>query len=140
MAERYSLAWSSYSEAIELYPNGISYYRNRSKCAMMMGNYEGALNDSQMVIALDHKSEDGYNCIIKCCLALGDIDGADKAISKLIEIGSNDNICRRYAERCERLRSLLLMATKCFEKQDFQATGRERGKRRIEYFPIKKKS
>lgn len=130
MAERYSLAWSSYSEAIDLDPsNAVSLYYNRSKCSMMMGDYE-ALNDSQMLIALDHQSEDGYNCLIKCCLALGDIDGADKAISKLIEIGSNDNICRRYAERCERLRSSLLMATKCFEKQDFQATGMDRGKRR----------
>lgn len=90
---------------------------------MMIGDYEGALKDSQMVIALDNKSKDGYNCIIKCCLALGDLDGAQQAVKKFIEIGGNEDICTRYADRCERLRSSLVMATKCFEEQDFQASG-----------------
>lgn len=124
MAERYSLARSSYSEAIKLCPNNSTYYRNRCNCFMMLGDFEEGLKDSQMVISLDSQSEDGYNCMIKCCLALGDIDNAMQAINKLIEISSNNSISRRYVERCEQLRSLLVMATKCFEEQDIRATGK----------------
>lgn len=134
---RYSLALSSYSEAIKLCPRNGSYYSNRSNCSMIMGDYEAALKDSKMIIAIDSTSEDGYICIIKCYLALGNIDDTKAAIDKLIQIGSDNNLCRRYAKRCERLRSLLVMATKCFETQDFQATGRKlRKKEKLKHLNI----
>ncbi|XP_055296760.1 dnaJ homolog subfamily C member 7-like [Sitodiplosis mosellana] len=87
-AKNYGEALKLYSEAIDLCPDNAIYYGNRSACLMMMGDYKEALNDSQHAVSIDHKFSKGYERIIKCCLALGDIIGAKEAIKKLTSIGS----------------------------------------------------
>lgn len=88
-----------------------------------MGDYKGALKDSRDAIALDKKFEKGYDRIIKCCLSLGDIVGAEQAIKKLVEIGSNNDICSRYEEQCKQLRSLSEKTLQCYGKKDYRTTG-----------------
>lgn len=90
----------------------------------MMGDYKGALKDSRDAVAIDDKFEKGYDRIIKCCLSLGDIVGAEQIIKKLVEIGSNNDICNRYDEQCKQLRSFGEKAAQCYEKKDFRTAGK----------------
>lgn len=112
-----------YTEAIKLCPDNPAYYGNRSACLMMMGDYKGALRDSRDAIAIDDKFEKGYDRIIKCCLSLGDIVGAEQMIKKLVEIGSNNDICNRYEEQCKQLRSFGEKVAQSYEKKDYRTTG-----------------
>lgn len=72
-----------------MFPNDAIYYRNKSTCLTKMGNYTDALKEGRAAVGLDEKSEKGYECILKCYLALGDVAGAEQAIKRLVEIGTN---------------------------------------------------
>lgn len=109
-----------YGEAISLMPDNAAFYGNRAACLMMMGDYKGALKDSRDAVAIDDKFEKGYDRIIKCCMATGDIVGAEQTIKKLVEIGSNNDICNRYEEQCKQLRTLGEKAVQCYEKSDYR--------------------
>lgn len=91
---------------------------------MMMGDYKGALQDSRHAISIDNQFAKGYDRVIKCCLALGDIIGAELANKKLSEIGSNNDICNKYDEQCKQLRSYGDKITQCYEKKDFRTAGK----------------
>lgn len=112
-----------YTEAINLCPDNAAYYGNRSACLMMMGDYKGALKDSRDAVQLDDRFAKGYDRIIKCCLSLGDAVGAEQAIKKLADIGSNNDICNKYEEQCKQLRSFGEKVTQSYEKKDFRTTG-----------------
>lgn len=88
-----------------------------------MGDYKGALKDSRDAVTIDPNFEKGYDRIIKCCLALGDIINAEQTAKKLADIGSNNDICKRYEEQCKQLRILTDKATQCYEKKDYRTTG-----------------
>lgn len=118
-AAKYSISMTFYNKAIKLKTDNAIYYSKRSLCLAAMGDYKNALNDGQEAIALDDKSEKGYECIIKCCLALGDIDGAEAAIEKISQIRSNDDICKQYKEQLKQLRPLIEMATESFKQKHF---------------------
>lgn len=90
---------------------------------MMMGDYKGALKDSRDAVGIDSSFEKGYDRIIKCCLAMGDVVNAEQTIKKLAAIGSNNDICKRYEEQCKQLRALNEKAAQCYEKQDYRTTG-----------------
>lgn len=122
-AQNYQSALHLYGEAIKLCPENAAFYGNRSACLMMMGDYKGALKDSRDAVGIDMKFEKGYDRIIKCCLALGDIINAEQTIRKLVDIGSNNDICKRYEEQCKQLRTLDEKATQCYEKKDYRTTG-----------------
>lgn len=113
-----------YTEAINLCPDNAAYYGNRSACAMMMGDYRGALKDSRDAVQLDDRFAKGYDRIIKCCLSLGDAVGAEQAIKKLADIGSNNDICNKYEEQCKQLRSFGEKVTQSYEKRDFRTAGK----------------
>lgn len=113
-----------YTEAINLCPDNAAYYGNRSACLMMMGDYKGALKDSRDAVQIDDKFAKGYDRIIKCCLSLGDIVGAELAIKKLSEIGSNNDICNKYDEQCKQLRAIGEKIAQCYEKKDFRTAGK----------------
>lgn len=123
-AQNYQSALHLYGEAINLCPENAAFYGNRSACLMMMGDYKGALKDSRDAVAIDAKFEKGYDRIIKCCLALGDIINAEQTIRKLVDIGSNNELCKRYEEQCKQLRALDEKATQCYERKDYRTTGR----------------
>ena len=122
-AQNYQSALHLYNEAITLCPDNAAYYGNRSACLMMMGDYKGALRDSRDAVSFDDKFAKGYDRIIKCCLALGDIVGAEQSIKKLAELGSNNDICNKYEEQCKQLRSFDEKITQSYEKKDFRTAG-----------------
>lgn len=117
-----------YNKAIELCAGNAFYLTARSECLIMTGDYKSALKDSQNAVALDKKSKKGYECIIKCFVMLGDIDGAEATIKNLIQIDPNNGNCEQYTEQCKRFRSLVDMAMQCSEKDDFQKSGMHRKK------------
>lgn len=110
--KNYSAALRLYIEAIELHPNNPIYYYNRSNCLMMMGDFEGALKDSQYAVELDNKYQKGYENISTCCTRLGDQIGAEWAITRINEIGDENYICKQYE-----------LATQCFWKREFREAG-----------------
>lgn len=91
---------------------------------MMMGDYRGALKDSRDAVQMDDRFAKGYDRIIKCCLSLGDVVGAEQAIKKLSDIGSNNDICNKYEEQCKQLRSFGEKVGQSYEKKDFRTTGK----------------
>lgn len=123
MRGQYPLALDLYSEAIRLCPMNAVYHTNRSTCLFTMGDYKNALKDSRNAVALDDKSEIDYDSIIKCCFILNDMAGAEQAVNKLIEIGSNCDIRGRFKKRWEQLWSTNEMATQCSEKKDLPNDG-----------------
>lgn len=119
----YSSALNLYNEAIKLWPNDAVYYRNKSTCLIKMRNYTEALKEGRTAVALDGKSEKGYECIIKSYLTIGDIAGAETHIKKLVDIGANQKIYKPYEEQLNELRTSVEKATQTFEKKDFKAAG-----------------
>lgn len=89
-----------------------------------MGDYNGAIRDGKNAVSLDKNSKEGFECILKCSLVLGDLEGLEEASNRLIEIDPNNEICKQYNEKCKQLWTLIDMATQCFVKKDFQATGK----------------
>lgn len=89
-----------------------------------MGDYKGALKDSRDAVQLDDRFAKGYDRIIKCCLSLGDVVGAEQAIKKLATIGSNNDLCNKYEEQCKQLRSFGEKITQSYEKKDFRTAGK----------------
>lgn len=122
--QNYPAALRLYSDAITLCPDTASFYGNRAACHMMLGNYKSALNDSRQAIALDDKFEKGYVRITKCCLALGDIVGAEQTIKTLLEIDPKNISLKGEAQQCKQLRSLQEKASQCFEKNDYRTAGK----------------
>lgn len=112
-----------YNEAIKLCATNASYYIERSKILFAVGHYKKALNDGRMGLAIDKKSKNSYECIIKCSMRLGDTIEAERAIKKLNEIDSNNEIGRQYEKRLQKLRFFTETATQCFEKKHFQKAG-----------------
>lgn len=120
-AKNYVAALKFYSDAIALVPNSAIYYGNRSACLFMMGYYKRSLNDSQKAVSIDDKFSKGYDRIIKCSIALGDVVTAEQAIGKLIKIDkSMKDICKKYKEKCKRLRVHSAKIEQCHRKRNFK--------------------
>lgn len=86
-------------------------------------NHKDAIKDGQRAVALNSTFTDGYEYIIKNCLQIGDVDGAEKAIKKLTEIGSNPDITNGYERELTALKLFVQMATQCYEQNEFQEAG-----------------
>lgn len=118
--KNYAAALKCYSEAIDLAPSNAIYYGNRSACLFMMGDYKGALNDSQYAVSIDDKFAKGYHRIIKCCLALGDVVTAEEATKNLAKIESVKSTCTNYRRQCKRLRSYSQKIEQYHSKRNFK--------------------
>lgn len=88
----YRKALACYTRAIELCPDTVAYYGNRSACRMMMGMYQDALEDARESIRLDTGFAKGYVRVAKCCLALGDTAAALNAINKAEELDPKSDL------------------------------------------------
>ncbi|XP_050362123.1 dnaJ homolog subfamily C member 7 [Nymphalis io] len=88
--KNYKGALAMYEEAIKLCPENAAYYGNRSACYMMLGMYKNALEDAQKAVALDNTFTKGYIRMAKCCIALGDLSGAEQAVRRASELGGPD--------------------------------------------------
>lgn len=118
-AGRYLLSKTSYDQAIKLCLNNSAYYISRSNCLYAIGDFNSALKDAHKAITFDDKSKNGYECILKCCLNLGDIEGAEVAYKKITIFVINNDIRRHYDVQLKQLRSSIKLAVECFEEKCF---------------------
>lgn len=90
----------------------------------MMGDYKGALNDSQYAVSIDNQFYKGYERIIKCCLALGDISMAEQTIEKCTnkknKINTPKDMWKNYKTQCKQLRSYHAKIENYHRKQEFK--------------------
>lgn len=121
-----------HTEAIDLCPDNATYLGYRSTCLRKMGDNANALIDSRKARELNSRRIQGCYHTIECCLSLGNINGAEKAIQSLAHIGSNKDICDKYGKKCEQLRQFL----KCYEKNKFQKAGKWNDKPLNRFFEL----
>ncbi|XP_047515372.1 dnaJ homolog subfamily C member 7 isoform X1 [Pieris napi] len=115
--KNYKGALAMYEESIKLCPENAAYYGNRSACYMMLGMYKKAVEDAQKAVALDSTFTKGYIRMAKCCIALGDLSGAEQAITRATELGGAD--CALNEKRAlESLRRLHEDAQNAMEAND----------------------
>ncbi|XP_017855097.1 dnaJ homolog subfamily C member 7 isoform X2 [Drosophila busckii] len=105
-AQNYQNALKLYSDAISLCPDSAAYYGNRAACYMMLLNYKSALTDARHAIRLDPAFEKAYVRVAKCCLALGDIIGAEQAVKCVAELNSQSTALKSEHEQVLKLRQL----------------------------------
>lgn len=114
----YRLADCLYSEAIEMWPENIIYYKNRCNCLIMLEDFRRAMDDSRRMILLDKTFAHGYDRFIKCCLVLGYYDEAEQANKTLREI-ETIMLNTQYTDLCKKLRKYEKLANQSYENKQF---------------------
>jgi len=103
--KNYRDALSKYSEAIDLCPQCASFYGNRSACYLMLGQPRQSFEDARTATTLDPTFSKGWSRLARCCVILGDTVSAKQALSKLGELGEDNNAEQRNVELVERMTS-----------------------------------
>merc|ERR1712045_815630 len=85
----YRDALAKYSEAIDLCPQCVAFYGNRSACYLMLGQPRQALEDARTSTNLDPDFTKGWTRVARCCVMLGDTVSAKQALTKLGNLGED---------------------------------------------------
>ncbi|XP_026277240.1 dnaJ homolog subfamily C member 7 [Frankliniella occidentalis] len=118
--KQYKKALPLYTEAILLSPNNASYYGNRAACYIMLNQYNDALADVRKSLEIDPKLVKGYLRMAKCCMMMGDLSAADKALLKVQEMEPNNPQLVPERINLGTLQKYTDDAEKCLEKKDFR--------------------
>lgn len=89
-----------------------------------MENYKEAYSDSLRAISIDDQFVKCFERLVKCCLALGDVDGAEKAIKKISKIKSMKNECKKFAKLCKKLRLYKAAIDKWYIFRNYKRAGK----------------
>lgn len=116
--KQYKSALILYSESINLCPDTASYYGNRAACYMMMGNYRLALEDALKSVSLDNGFLKGYQRMLKCGIALGDVTVAEQAVKRVEELEPSKASIANELRSLGALRQFEAEAQKAEEKKD----------------------
>jgi len=101
--KQYRDALSKYSEAIDLCPQCVSFYGNRSACYLMLGQPRQALEDARNSTKLDPDFTKGWTRVARCCILLGDTVSAKQALTKLGNLGDDSPTEQRNIETVEKM-------------------------------------
>jgi len=101
--KQYRDALSKYSEAIDLCPQCVSFYGNRSACYLMLGQPRQALEDARTSTNLDPDFTKGWTRVARCCVMLGDTVSARQALTKLGNLGDDNPTEQRNIETVEKM-------------------------------------
>ncbi|KAK4880754.1 hypothetical protein RN001_008900 [Aquatica leii] len=118
--KQYRSALPLYSEAIELCPDMAAYYGNRAACYIMLNNFQEALSDARKAVQLDSSFIKGYQRVVKCGIALGDIMTAEQAIAKIIELDPTNASLNNDQKAIEIIKQYEHEAVKAYDKKDFR--------------------
>ncbi|KAF2903680.1 hypothetical protein ILUMI_02475, partial [Ignelater luminosus] len=118
--KQYRSALPLYTEAIELCPETAAYYGNRAACYIMLNNFRDALEDARKSVQLDQSFIKGYQRIIKCGIALGDIMTAEQAVKKVKELDTTNVAINNEIRSLEILKQYESEAQKAYDKKDFR--------------------
>merc|ERR1712038_625433 len=101
--KQYRDALAKYSEAIDLCPQCVSFYGNRSACYLMLGQPRQALEDARTSTNLDPDFPKGWTRVARCCVMLGDTVSAKQALTKLGNLGDDNPTEQRNIETVEKM-------------------------------------
>jgi len=101
--KQYREALSKYSEAIDLCPQCVPFYGNRSAVYLMLGQPRQALEDAKTATSLDPEFAKGWTRIARCCVMLGDTVTARQALTKLGSLGEDTSTEQRNVDMIERM-------------------------------------
>lgn len=93
-----------YTEAISLWPDNIRFYGNRCTSLIRLGEYKRALQDAQHILAVDHNSAMGHECLARSYLICGDYGDAEQAIAKLLPNADHKKSYDKLTDLCTKLR------------------------------------
>merc|ERR1719305_269139 len=103
--KQYREALSKYSEAIDLCPQCVPFYGNRSAVYLMLGQPRQALEDARTSTTLEPAFEKGWTRLARCCVLLGDTVTAKQALTRLGELGGENPTEQRNVEVVDRLKT-----------------------------------
>uniref|UniRef100_A0A069DZ51 Putative dsrna-activated protein kinase inhibitor p58 n=1 Tax=Panstrongylus megistus TaxID=65343 RepID=A0A069DZ51_9HEMI len=118
--KQYGKALGYYTEAIDLSPENSAFYGNRSACHMMLGHYKEALEDALKSVSLDSKFIKGWIRMAKCYLAIGDISGAETAISYVKELDPLNSSLPAEIKNLETLKHYNDDANKAYASKEYR--------------------
>eukprot|EP00092_Neocalanus_flemingeri_P028297 GFUD01030728.1.p1 GENE.GFUD01030728.1~~GFUD01030728.1.p1 ORF type:complete len:1013 (+),score=326.13 GFUD01030728.1:58-3096(+) len=104
-ASKYQSAVKHYTEAISLCePNNPvpAIYNNRCQAFLLLERFESALEDGRKVVEFELDNTKAHYRIVKCCLALGEVEEGKKSLSKLKD-ESDVGSMKSDLERLDRL-------------------------------------
>lgn len=101
--KQYREALSKYSEAIDLCPQCVPFYGNRSAVYLMLGQPRQALEDAKTATGLDPEFAKGWTRIARCCVMLGDTVTARQALTKLGSLGEDTSAEQKNVDVIERM-------------------------------------
>lgn len=119
--KNYREALKFYDKAITLWPQNVSFCKNRINCFIKLKDYKSAIENCQMAVNVDKTFFKDYDGLINCYLIIGDIFGAERAIQKCVEAGSNDNMIEEYKEKYSDLIRLKDEAVTCYKKGELES-------------------
>lgn len=118
--KQYRNALPFYTEAIELCPETAPYYGNRAACYIMLNNFREALEDARKSVQLDDNFIKGYQRILKCSIALGDLMTAEQSLKKIIELDTTGSFAVHEKKALCVLKQYEGEAMKAYEKKDYR--------------------
>lgn len=90
---------------------------------MMIGDdksIENALADAKKSVQLDNNFARGYLRVIKCCLLLGDLIGAEQALRRVQEIDPKNAAIKQESTNLKNLRDLQEKANQSYDNRDYR--------------------
>lgn len=120
-ANDYQEALELYANAIALWPQNVSFYKNRIDCFMKLRNYIAVVKDCQTAVQFDKIFFKDYGRMIDCYLIIGDISSAERAIKKCVEAGSHDRTVRKYNTKLFNLRQFKQNAVTYYKQKLFRS-------------------
>lgn len=118
--KQFKTAIALYSETIAQHPECADYLINRSICYLEMKNFHLAIADASKAIGIDSTYWKSYSQIVKCFLALGDINQAELYITKFdYDVPGAESIEIREKLAFKNLKNYDMKIKESFSEKDF---------------------
>lgn len=120
-AKSYEIAVRNFNKAISLWPENDLCYEYRAQCLMEMHDYQAAFKDYRLLLMKTnvklHIIDYG---MIKCCLIVGDVFYAEKAIQQMHKFTSTtDHRLNDYKKELNDLKALEQQTLEYLKKNNF---------------------
>lgn len=123
--KKYEDALECFAKAIDLWPENISFYKDRANCYMNLYDYGNAIKEYQSMLTIDGGCSKAYYGIIKCYLLRGETSSAESFIDKFnSSILKNDAIVRGYQKNCADLNRAKSLVNLNYDKKLYASAGK----------------
>ncbi|RWS15316.1 dnaJ subfamily C member 7-like protein [Dinothrombium tinctorium] len=119
--KKYEDALKCYTQAIELCPDNVAYYGNRSACLIMIGRFKQALEDATKCTKLDQNYVKGYIREAKCYLVLGDLQSMQRSVDAVKRLDPTNQDINTDSQNLAQVLSNLEKFESVTAKKDYRA-------------------